>query len=112
MLKKNDRLTTKEFDRFFSSGRRHHASLFTLIHSGHPTFHGAVVVGKKIYKQAVKRNRLRRRLYSILYRLSREKDLPGVYIILVKPVAATATFAELKLALEKLVHTSTLNPKP
>lgn len=112
MLKKKERLTTKQFDRFFSSGRRHHSPLLTLLKSNHDTFHGSVVVGKKVYKGAVQRNRLRRRLYSILYRLSREKDLQGVYIILTKPASITANFADLKEELEKLVYHSNLNPKP
>jgi ribonuclease P protein component len=107
MLQKKQRLTTKEFDRFFSSGRRRHTPLFTLIQSPQPNFHGAVVVGKKVHQRAVDRNRLRRRLYSILYRWSREVDVKGVYIILTKPAAARASFAELKAAVAE-----TLNPKP
>lgn len=103
MLKKKERLTKKEFDRFFSSGRRNHSELFTLVHTVGTEFHGAVVVGKKVYKKAVDRNRLRRRVYNVLYRLSRENDLQGVYIILTKPTAGRADFHELKAALENLV---------
>lgn len=102
MLKKKQRLTIIEFDRFFSSGRRQHTPLFTLITAEHPAFHGSVVVGKKVFKQAPDRNRLRRRLYSILYRLSQEDKLKGVYIILTKPAAAKASFADLKASLQSL----------
>lgn len=101
MLKKKERLTKKEFDRFFSVGRRFHSPIFTLIHAPGSSFHGAVVVGKKVYKKSVDRNRLRRRLYNILYRLSRENSLQGVYIILTKPAAKDAKFADLRLVLEK-----------
>ena len=100
MLKKKERLTKKEFDRFFSLGQRRPNNLFTLIFSPNPTFHGAVVVGKKVFKKAVDRNRLRRRLYNILYRLSRENNLQGVYIILAKPEAGRVSFAVLKQCLE------------
>lgn len=110
MLKKKERLTKKEFDRFFATGRRVHTSWSTVIFEKSPTFHGAVVVGKKVHKRAVDRNRLRRRIYSILYRLSREQALKGVYIILTKPAAANATFADLKVEMDKLIIS--LNPKP
>lgn len=110
MLSKKERLTKKEFDRFFANGRRCHGNLFTLVCGDSTTFHGAVVVGKKVFKHAVDRNRLRRRLYNILYRLSRDHDLKGVYIILTKPAAAKATFAILRADLEKVLIS--LNPKP
>lgn len=103
MLKKKERLTKKEFDRFFSSGRRLHNNLFTLIHASQSGFNGAVVVGKKVFKRAVDRNRLRRRLYNILYRLSREQNLTGVYIILTKPACREASFDHLKETLIKII---------
>lgn len=103
MLKKKERLTTKEFDRFFVIGRRLHSPLLTVIFAPYPAFHGAAVAGKKVYKQAVDRNRLRRRIYNILYRLSRENDLRGVYIVIAKPLAARARFSELKTALQDQV---------
>ncbi len=106
MLKKKERLTKKEFDRFFATGARKHGQLFTLIFSPAADFHGAVVVGKKVHKRAVDRNQLRRRLYSILYRLSRDQGLTGVYIILTKPPAASAGFAELKSSVEKIIPKS------
>lgn len=105
MLKKKERLTKKEFDRFFASGRRIHSPFFTLIFTAAPDFHGAVVVGKKVYKRAVDRNRLRRRLYNIIYRLSRENQLRGVYIVITKPAAKDATFKELRLATEMALAT-------
>jgi ribonuclease P protein component len=105
MLQKKERLTKKEFDRFFSSGRRYHSIFFTLVYSQDNDFHAAVVVGKKIYKKAVDRNRLRRRLYHIVYRLSRAKDMRGVYIILTKPAAKEAEFSDLRLAVEKTIAT-------
>lgn len=103
MLKKKERLTKKEFDRFFASGARKHGQLFTLIFNADPNFHGAVVVGKKVYKRAVDRNQLRRRLYNILYRQSRDQGLRGVYIILAKPAAVFASFTELKSNVEKII---------
>lgn len=103
MLKKKERLTKKEFDRFFSLGKRSHSPAFSLVYSPAPTFHAAVVVGKKVYKRAVDRNRLRRRLYNIIYRASREKNLKGVYIVLSKPEVKNFDFATIKDSLENLV---------
>lgn len=103
MLKKTERLTKKEFDRFFASGRRYHNAMLSLVYSPAPEFHGAVVVGKKIYKKAVDRNRLRRRLYNIIYRMSREKNLKGVYIVLTKAPAKEVNFSVLRTALEDIV---------
>lgn len=96
-------MTKEEFDRFFSSGRRSHSPFFTLIYTKEISFHGAVVVGKKVYKKAVDRNRMRRQLYNTLYRLSRGNELKGVYIILVKPVAKDVAVDEVRGSLEKAV---------
>lgn len=89
MLKKKERLTKKEFDRFFSIGKRVHSPAFTLLYTPSETFHGAVVVGKKVYKKAVDRNRLRRRLYNALYKEVREAGATGVFIILAKAGATS-----------------------
>lgn len=103
MLAKKQRLTKEEFDRFFSLGKRYHHPLFTLIHSSGNEFHGAVVVGKKVFKKAVDRNRLRRRLYNILYRRQQEDGLKGVYIVLTKPESGKVSFSELKSGMEGLL---------
>lgn len=106
MLNKKERLTTKEFDRFFKSGRRIHSPLFTLVYNDAADFHGAVVVGKKVSKKAVQRNKFRRRVYNALYSLSREKGLKGVYIVLTKPAVAEASFSAIKESLQKLIPNS------
>lgn len=105
MLKKKQRLTKKEFDQYFQSGKRFHDPLLQLIYTPHASFQGAVVVGKKVHKKAVDRNRLRRRLYAALYTLYKEKQLTGVYIIIAKPVAKNASHKELKELLSKLIKT-------
>lgn len=85
MLKKKQRLTTKEFDHVFSNGKRYHSPTLQLIHSSSDTFHGAAVVGKKNCKKAVDRNRLRRRLYGVVYRYQKEHSLRGAFILIAKP---------------------------
>lgn len=84
MLKKAERLTTKAFDQYFKTGRRNHGEYVQVVVSPANTFHGAVVVGKKVYKRAVDRNRLRRQLYAVLYEY---RDSSVVLQVLVKPSA-------------------------
>ena len=107
MLPKKKRLTTEAFNRFFSSGRRHHTTHLQVIYSLHPNFHGSVVVGKKVFKSAVKRNRLRRQLYSTLYRSEKPS---GVFIIIVKPASKEVQVSllneEMVELLEKIESTS------
>jgi len=104
MLNKKERLTNKEFDRFFSLGKRYHSDYFTLIFNPHPTFHGAVVVGKKVSKKAVARNKIRRRVYSALYNVYQDNNLSGVYLILVKPMAAKVAYQDIKQVLSELIN--------
>lgn len=103
MLAKKHRLTATEFERHFASGKRVHGTLLQLIHVPGGQFHGSAVAGKKVNKKAVRRNKLRRRIYGALYRAHRARDLAGVYIVIAKPAAATATFAELKEELDSLL---------
>jgi ribonuclease P protein component len=84
MLKKAERLTRTEFDQFFSTGKRLHSPYLQLIYAPHDTFHGSVVVGKKVAKKAVDRNTLRRRLYAQVYSQLRTSTPPGVYIVVAK----------------------------
>lgn len=87
MLPKTKRLTKRAFDTYFRSGKRYHSPHLQLIYTPAPDFHGAVVVGKKVFKQAVKRNAMRRRLYGVLYRYSKQTGATGVFIIIAKPAA-------------------------
>lgn len=105
MLKKNERLSRSQFNVSFKGGRRCHSPLLTLIHSPslNHSFHGAVVVSKKVYKSAVKRNRLRRRLYSVLYNTKVSTQVEGTFIVIVKPSSATAPYREIKEELVSLL---------
>jgi len=66
MLNKKYRLTTNQFARAFKNAKKFRAGNFTFLVANrkfpNPKF--AVVVGKKISKLAVARNRLRRQLYE------------------------------------------------
>lgn len=98
MLKKNERLTRKDFDRFFSVGKRLHSPLAQLIYTESDTFHASAVVGKKVAKKAVDRNSLRRRLYAVLY--AQKKVTPHrTYILIAKPPLKHASRKEAREAI-------------
>lgn len=101
MLPKEKRLTTNGFNRFFGVGRRYHSEHFTLMHVPFPVTKAAVVVGKKVAKKAVERNRMRRRVYTVLGTLLADCG-SGVYIVLVKKPLSERTHEELQAELAAL----------
>jgi ribonuclease P protein component len=102
MLSKSQRLTRSEFSHHFKTGRRINSPYATLIVSPHTRFHGAVVVSKKVQRQAVQRNRLRRRAYSQLYNIAKHNQT-GVYIFVLKPKLALLTKTQQHEALKALI---------
>lgn len=104
MLKKKQRLTTTAFNDSFKKGKRYHCPELQLIHDlSKKEFHGAVVVGKKVYKTAVARNRLRRQIYSFLYNYNKQHFLSGTYIVIAKPSAKDIPAKEIKEKLKVLL---------
>jgi ribonuclease P protein component len=87
MLAKEQRLSREQFSHHFKHGKRFNSTYATLIISISSTFHGAVVVSKKVSKRAVMRNTLRRRTYAQLYQLAKKRS-EGVYILVLKPTIA------------------------
>ncbi|SRR6056297_506204 len=107
MLAKSKRLTVAAFNRFFKQGRRYHGTFLTLVYTPHDSFYGAVVVGKKVYRRAVDRNRLRRQLYATLTTYQDDTHLTGIFQCLVKPAAATATVSVVRDELATLLAEAT-----
>ncbi len=103
MLKKKERLTRKEFDRSFSVGKRIHSPFLQLVYEAGRQFHGSVVVGKKVAKKAVDRNRMRRRIYAIVYAFAQDRDLQLTLIIIAKPPFASLSRAEAADAVRQLL---------
>ncbi len=71
MLPRKKRLTTELFDQIMSSGRIFNSPLFTLraIKTKEKS-RFSVVASKKIFKTAVLRNKIRRRVYAQIEKLS------------------------------------------
>lgn len=102
MLAKTQRLNRIEFTKHFTAGKRFHSPVATLIVSPHSTFHGAVVVSKKVSKKAVERNTLRRRAYAQLYQLSKN-NVSGVYILILKPAIKALARTKQHQAISELI---------
>jgi ribonuclease P protein component len=66
MLPKSIRFTSLLFDRVFRKAKRVSFGSYLFLVSDSRLPHFSVVVGKKISKKAVVRNRLRRQLYEII----------------------------------------------
>jgi ribonuclease P protein component len=92
MFKKAERLSRTLFTEYFKIGRRYHTDNFTLVYSPSPLRAVAVVVGKKVFKGAVDRNTLRRRVYAaVRSELDMKNVTGGMYIIICKPPAKNLT---------------------
>lgn len=103
MLAKQNRLSREEFTKYFKTGKRTNSPEATLIVSKCDHFHGAVVVSKKVSKRAVKRNTLRRRVYSQLYSLYKKKKT-GVYIVILKPKFINLTRLKQHQTIKELIE--------
>lgn len=105
MFKKQERLSRAEFSHYFAQGRRTHDRYTTIIYVPHPERKTAVVVGKKVAKQAVRRNTLRRRAYAILRAVLEETQATGVYIVILKPAIRDLSRRDAATALRQALMT-------
>ena len=104
MFSAKERLSRTAFTEYFRSGRRFQTPALTLIYTPGVSFGVSAVVGKKVSKLAVGRNRVRRRIYAGMRRSFMESGVTtGVYIVIAKPAAATYTRAALELELASLL---------
>lgn len=94
----------------YSNGSAVRSRLITLKHSRHPKRKNprvAVVVSKKVYKGAVGRNRIRRRIYEII-----RQELPGFHnnqdLVLIVFSAETLTMParELESVVKQLLYSA------
>lgn len=99
----------------YSHGSAVRSRLVTLKHSRHPkrkTPRIAVVVSKKVYKGAVGRNRIRRRLYEIVRQeLPRFYDNQDIVLIVFSSEVLTMPFDELETTVKQLLATADVYKK-
>ena len=104
MFKKAERLSRAQFTPLFKTGTRYQTPALTLIYRSDTPLKVAVVVGKKVFKRAVDRNRTRRRIYAAMYRHFTAQNIKiGSYIIITKPLITTFTRAETGAAIDSLL---------
>lgn len=113
MLTRKNRLTnSKEIETLFRSRRAFHSPTLTMrwarTKNAHSRF--AVVVGNKVSKKAVVRNKIKRRVREVI-----QKNIPGVRggvdaAVVARAEAATATFKKLKEDLTALFRKANLTP--
>lgn len=101
MLSKQLRLTKKEFTEAFKNNTRTQTQFFTVLHSKSDSPKFSVVVSKKIQKNAIERNKTRRRVYSVIRDLEIHTQSNGTYILLVKKPVLSLSYAMLKGEIEK-----------
>ena len=104
MFNAKQRLSRPDFTQYFKVGRRFQTPALTLVYSPSAPFGVSVVVGKKVSKLAVGRNRVRRRLYASMRRsFDTAAVTTGVYIVIAKPAAAAYTREALATELATLL---------
>ena len=104
MFSAKERLSRPAFTEYFKSGRRFQSPALTLVYSPSPKLGVSAVVGKKVSKLAVGRNRIRRRLYAgMRHSFTNDTVISGVYIVIAKPAAVTYTRAALALEIAALL---------
>ncbi len=104
MLKKKERLSRNAFNRSFAVGKRMQSPSLQLIIDTTTSFHGSVVVPKKIFKKAVDRNTIRRQLYGVLYTFHKNNNIGKTYIVIVKPPIKNMTRSERALDLQQILQ--------
>ena len=102
MLKKKERLNREAFNRFFAAGTRLHSPFLQIVYTPHEELHASVVVPKKIERLAVRRNKIRRRIYDILRRTLHGRR-GGIYIVIVKPGVQSPSYEALKAEISNII---------
>jgi len=103
MLKKSQRLDRRLFTQYFNQGKRNHSTYTTIISVPYKDFLVAIVVGKKVFKQAHERNNIKRQVSSVIEEIKKSKDVKGVYIVILKPAIAKLTKREIREVINKEV---------
>ncbi len=100
MFSKSERISRTEFSPVYQRAERYHSPSLTLCYVPREKRKVSVVVSKKVAKQAVTRNRLRRQLYEALQRMLGNST--GVFIVITKPPISSKTMKAVVVELDSL----------
>jgi len=102
MLPRENRLTRAEFIETAKKKKVFRSPGFLLSVTYHNEIKAAVVISKKISKNAVGRNKARRRIYAILEELFPSMKRKAYIVVVLKQDTFTSSFESLKKELTKL----------
>ena len=105
MLRKNHRLPRSLFDTVFKSGKSTHTSHFikkTQRVESWNDFAISVVVPKKVARLATSRNKIKRRIYSLVRELTPKLDRPQRSIVMLKKNPQDIPKSELRAELHNI----------
>ncbi len=109
MLKKNNKLSRKDFTTVFDKRKVHpslHFTLRVLPVDSWDEFGVAVVVSKKIESSAVDRNKAKRRVYYALKVLSEDLEKPFRGVFVMRKTVIGMDFYDLENELQNLIKTA------
>lgn len=109
MILKSNRLSSRDFELVMKKGRIFNSALFSLKTLKNKDFLGikaSVVVSKKVAKTAVLRNKIRRRVYSVVGKELKNSKNPYFLIFFAKKGAEKASFNDQKLEILNLLENS------
>lgn len=106
MIPNTNRINREDFEKIMKKGGFLNSPFFTLRFLKNPlnTTHFSVVVSKKVAKTAVSRNKIRRRTYSLLKKLTKNSKNPYFAIFFSKSGVEKALFQNLELEIQKLLE--------
>jgi ribonuclease P protein component len=104
MLSKANRLSVKEFDLVVKTGRESHSPFFTIKYIPASDFKFSPTAPKRIFKTAVSRNLIRRRVYGAVRDiLKTTKIKPNCIVLIIKKDIADMDSPHLVRALQELL---------
>lgn len=101
MLKKESKLTAKDLLKLKKEGKRVHFTLFSVMYMSGVVFKMSVSVPKKLYKNAVDRNRAKRRVFGVIHELSPIKM--GYYDLFMKQNINNVSYTDLKKEVQRII---------
>lgn len=103
MLPKSKRLPTSEFKEVIEKGQSFHSPFLILrAFSGKKESRFSISVPKKVAKEAVARNKMRRQAYSAIRPLEKRMEKGFNAVLIMKPDAHKLSFADLSVEIEKI----------
>lgn len=101
MLSKQNKLNTFDLKELKKAGKRVHSTLFSVTYMASPTQKYGISITKKTYKNAVDRNKAKRRVFAAIKDLNNKKN--GYYNLFLKENIDKISYLELKSDLETVL---------